>query len=86
MNARANTLGNAARLVVAVAATASLAVPVHAAVASPGTATAAPSAATTSVPSAMTLAERMARHKDVFLLNLHDEGPRAVVRAGCAPM
>ncbi len=77
-----STLGNAARLAVAVAATASLAVPVHAAVvpraASPGSS----AVATTSVPAASTIAERMTRHDDVFLLNLHDEGPRTVVRGG----
>ncbi len=84
MNTHAtSTLGNAARLVVAVAATASLAVPVHAAVASPRTSSSASSAVvTTSVPSAMTIAERMARHKGVVLLNLRVEGPHAVVRGG----
>lgn len=85
MNARSSsTLGNAARLVVAVVAGASLAVPAQTATAgSPGTATpASPAVATTAVPSAATIAERMARHRDVFLLNLRDEGPRAVVRGG----
>ena len=36
----------------------------------------------TAIPSAMTIAERMARHRDVFLMNPRDEGPDTVVIGG----
>lgn len=37
---------------------------------------------TVGTPSAMTIAERMARHRDVFMANPRDEGPTTVVLGG----
>jgi hypothetical protein len=41
-----------------------------------------PSFSAASVPDAMTIAKRMARHRDVYLMNPVDEGPDAIVRGG----